>query len=310
MAITSEFYFPSGDGRTLIHVNQWTPVSVPVRGVVQIAHGVAEYGRRYEHFARFLCRHGFVVTAHDHLGHGLSVAPGAPRLFFGPQHGWRFVVDDVAVLQQKVSRVFPTVPYFLFGHSMGSFITRTYLIRYPGRVKGAVICGTGQQPPLVLSGGALIVNREIRRLGPTAYSPLADKLAFGAYNKAFAPARTPYDWLSVSQENVDAYIADPLCGGQITLGLLRDMLGGISFIGKSANVAKMDKNCALFLISGDQDPVGDMGKGVERVSDLYQKAGIADLRIKLYHGLRHEILNEKSARFVYQDVLDWLEQHL
>ena len=310
MSITSEFYFPSSDGQTLIHVNQWTPVSTPPRGVVQIAHGVAEYGGRYEAFARFLCRRGFVDTAHDHLGHGLSVAPGAPRLYFGERDGWTHVVDDVAALQRQVSRAFPSLPYFLFGHSMGSFITRTYLIRYPGTVQGAVICGTGQQSPLLLSAGLLVANREIRRLGPAGFSPKADNLAFGAYNRAFAPARTPYDWLSANRENVDAYIADPLCGGQVTLGLFRDMLEGISFIGKSANVAKMDRNCALFLISGDQDPVGDMGKGVERVRDLYQKAGIADLRMKLYHDLRHEILNEKSARFVWQDVLDWLEQHL
>ena len=308
--VTSEYYFPSSDQKTLLHVNQWTPVSAPLRGIVQIAHGVAEYGRRYEPFARFLCAQGFLVTAHDHLGHGLSVADGAPRLFFGETEGWTHVVDDVAALQERVSRAHPGLPYFVFGHSMGSFITRAYLIRYPGRVRGAVLCGTGRQSPAVLAAGRLAADREIRRLGPAAFSPLANRLAFGSYNKSFPAVRTEFDWLSASEENVDAYMADPLCGGEITLGLFRDMLEGIGFIGKSANLARMDKGCAIFLIAGDQDPVGDLGKGVEKVRELYQRAGIGDLRMKLYHGLRHEILNEKQRKFVYQDVLNWLEERL
>ena len=306
MSIVSEYYFPSSDRKTSIHVNQWRPLTAPLRGVVQISHGVAEYGRRYESFAQYLCANGFVVVANDHLGHGLSVAPGTPRLFFGEQSGWDHVVDDVASLQERTAKVFPNLPYFLFGHSMGSFITRTYLIRYPGRVRGTVLCGTGQQSPVVLAGSKLAVDSELKKLGPTATHAKAVELAFGTYNKAFSPVRTPYDWLSVNEENVDAYLADPMCGGEITLGLFRDMLEGISFIGKSANVEKMDKSCAIFLISGDQDPVGDMGKGVLKVRDLYQKAGISDLSCKLYHGLRHEILNEKTRKFVYQDVLDWL----
>ena len=310
MSIFSEYSFPSSDGKTLIHVNQWRPLSVPVRGVVQIAHGVAEYGRRYEPFARFLCANGFVVTAHDHLGHGLSVADGAPRLYFGPEGGWDLVVEDMAALQARTARLFPDVPYFLFGHSMGSFLTRTWLIRHPGLVRGAVLCGTGQQQPLLLAAGRKIVDGEIRRLGPAATSARATELIFGAYGRAFAPNRTPYDWLSANQENVDTYMADPLCGGDVTLGLFRDMLGGIAFIGRAANVEKMDKACPLLLISGDQDPVGDMGKGVLRARDLYRRAGIQDLSCKLYHGLRHEILNEKSKKFVYQDVLDWLCQRL
>ena len=308
--VISEYYFPSSDKKNLIHVNQWTPISVPLRGVVQIAHGVAEYGRRYAPFAEFLCAQGFLVTAHDHLGHGLSVADGAPRLFFGEKNGWRHVVDDVAALQVRVSKAFPGVPYFVFGHSMGSFITRAYLIRYPGRVRGAILCGTGQQPPAVLAAGQLAAGREIRRLGAASFSALANRLAFGGYNKSFPAVRTEFDWLSANEENVDAYMADPLCGGEITLGLFRDMLEGIGFIGKSANLARMDKSCAVLLISGDQDPVGGMGKGVEKVREMYRKAGISDLQMKLYHGLRHELLNEKQRKFIYQDVLNWLEQRL
>ena len=304
--VTSEFYFPSSDGKTLIHVNQWTPVSVPIRGVVQIAHGVAEYGARYTPFARFLAERGYVVTAHDHLGHGLSVAEGAPRIFFAAEKGWDYPVDDMEALRRRMAKLYPDVPYFLFGHSMGSFLTRTMLIRYPGTVKGAILCGTGQQSPLLIAAGKKIADHEIRRVGPAAFSPKANQLAFGAYNKSFAPAKTEYDWISANPDNVDAYVADPLCGEPVTVGLFRDMLGGIGFVGKASNVEKMDKRLSVLFISGDKDPVGDMGKGVERACASFRKAGLTDVSIKLYHGLRHEILNERSNRFVYRDVEKWL----
>ena len=307
MAITSEFFFPSSDGKTLIHVNQWTPSERRILGVVQIAHGVAEYGARYAPFARFLCGHGFVVVANDHLGHGQSLIPGGPMVYLGEKDGWWNVVDDMECLRSRVAKVFPDRPYFLFGHSMGSFLSRTHLIRYPGRLDGCILCGTGHQSPALIAGGKLIADREIRRLGKKAFSARADDLAFGAYNKAFAPTRTRFDWVSAIEENVDAYIADPLCGGDTTLGLFRDMLDGLSYITRQSNMDKMDADLPVFFIAGDQDPVGDMGKGVRKAHDCFKKAGIRDLSIKLYHGLRHEILNEASRQYVYRDVLDWLE---
>lgn len=307
MVIASEFYFPSSDGRTLIHVNQWTPLGGPVAGVVQIAHGVAEYGARYEPFARFLCGHGFAVVANDHLGHGKSLVEDCPMVYFGDENGWRHAVEDMEELRRRTAKVFPGVPYFLFGHSMGSFLSRTHLIRYPGRLDGCVLCGTGHMSPALIAGGKLIADREIRRLGRKAYSAKADQLAFGAYNKPFAPNRTRFDWISASEANVDAYIADPLCGGDTTLGLFRDMLGGLGIITKQANIERMDKDLPVLFIAGDQDPVGEMGKGVRRAYQAFRKAGVGDVSIKLYHGLRHEILNEASRRYVYQDVLDWLE---
>ena len=307
MAIVSEFYIPSSDGRTLIHVNQWTPAGRTVTGVVQIAHGVAEYGGRYAPFARYLCSHGYVVVANDHLGHGRSVIEGCPMVYLGDEDGWRHVVDDMEALRRQVSRVFPDKPYFLFGHSMGSFLSRTHLICYPGVLDGCILCGTGHQSPVLIAGGKLIADREIRRLGRKAFSVKADKLAFGAYNQHFQPARTRFDWISANEANVDAYIADPLCGGDTTLGLFRDMLDGLSIITKQSQMNKMDKELPVLFISGDQDPVGDMGKGVEKAYRCFRKAGLRDVSMKLYHGLRHEILNETGRQYVYRDVLDWLE---
>ena len=307
MSVRSEYFFTSSDGKTLIHVNQWTPLNRTIRGVVQIAHGVAEYGARYAPFAQFLCDHGFVVVANDHLGHGQSQIEDRPMVYLGDRNGWQNVVDDMEKIRERTARVFPRVPYFLFGHSMGSFLTRTHLIRYPGKLDGCILCGTGHMNALIVSGGKLIADSEIKKMGAAAYSEKADQLAFGAYNKRFAPNRTSFDWVSLNEENVDAYIADPLCGGKTTLGLFRDMMGGLGIICKQENIKRMDKELPVFFIAGDQDPVGDMGKGVERACTAFKKAGIRDVSIKLYHGLRHEILNEKTRQYVYRDVLGWLE---
>ena len=309
MSVRSEYYFTSSDGKTLIHVNQWTPVNRKIRGIVQIAHGVAEYGARYTPFASFLCANGFVVVANDHLGHGGSQIEGRPAVYLGDENGWQNVVDDLEKIRESTAKVFPGVPYFLFGHSMGSFLARTHLIRYPGKLDGCILCGTGHMNSLIVAGGKFIADAEIKKLGRTAYSEKADQLAFGAYNKRFAPNRTGFDWVSLNEENVDAYIADPLCGGRTTLGLFRDMMGGIGIICKQDNINKMDKALPVFFIAGDQDPVGDMGKGVERACAAFRKAGMRDATMKLYHGLRHEILNEKSRQYVFRDVLEWLERH-
>lgn len=309
MSIRSEYYFTSADKKTLIHVNQWTPLGREIRGIVQIAHGVAEYGARYELFADYLCRNGFVVVANDHLGHGLSRVEGRPMVYLGDENGWDNVVEDMESIRVRTAEVFPGKPYFFFGHSMGSFLTRTYLIRHPGTLTGCVLCGTGHMKALIVAAGKMVADAEIKRLGRTAYSERIDQLAFGAYNTRFAPNRTAFDWLSVNEKNVDAYINDPLCGGRTTLGLFRDMMGGIGIITDRANMAKMDKNLPVFFIAGDKDPVGDMGKGVETAYRCFKKVGMRDVSIKLYHGLRHEILNEKTNQYVFLDVLNWLEHY-
>ncbi len=309
MANRREFYFPSSDGRTSIHAVEWTPDGAPV-GVFQIAHGVAEYALRYEPFAEFLCGKGFVVAANDHIGHGLSVADGAPPLYFGEKDGWMHVVDDMHTLRDTMHAKYTELPYFLMGHSMGSFLARTYLIRYPGTVKAAIIMGTGQQSGAMVAGGKLAASVIGRRHGFDKFNATVDNLAFGAYNKPFEPKRTAFDWLSVNEENVDRYIADPLCGGGATVGLFRDMLGGIGFIGKASNLRKMDLNTPILFISGAMDPVGDLGKGVQKAYQSFLAAGVRDVDIKLYPGLRHEILNEKESDQVRADIWAWIEKHL
>lgn len=306
--VKNEASFLSHDGKTPIHTVEWLPEGA-VRAVLQISHGVAEYAARYEPLAEYLTKRGFAVAGNDHIGHGLSVAPGAPRLYFGPDGSWNHVVDDLYTLRSQIGERFPGVPCFLLGHSMGSFLARTYLIRYPGTVDGAVIMGTGQMAPALLAGGRLIAAREGRKVGWDQCSPVVERLAFGAYNKRFSPNRTSADWLSVSEANVDAYLADPLCGGNASVGLFREMLSGIAFIRRPENLKKMNLNTPVLFIAGDMDPVGDCGKGVRRAYRSFRKAGVRDLSIKLYPGARHEILNDNCRETVYQDLFQWLAGH-
>ena len=307
--VRNEFTFPSADGRTAIHAVEWLPEG-DVRAVLQISHGVAEYILRYEPFAEYLTARGFAVAGHDHLGHGGSVAEGAARLYFGPRGSWSWVVDDLYTRRQLAGKRFPGVPCFLLGHSMGSFLARTYLIRYPGTVDGAVLMGTGQQSPALIAGGRAVAAAESARIGEDRASPLVEKLAFGAYNKRFAPNRTSNDWLSVSMENVDRYLADPLCGGTPTSGLFREMLSGIAFNSRQANLKKMNLNTPILFISGAEDPVGDCGKGVERAAASFRRAGARDVTVKLYPTLRHELLQEAEAPRVCEDLYQWLNDRM
>lgn len=303
--VKNEFFYPSADGKTQIHGVEWLPDG-EMLAVVQILHGVAEHILRYEEFAKYLTRQGFAVVGNDHIGHGTSVAEGAAPVYFGGKGSWNWVVEDAYSLRRRTGAKFPDRPYFMLGHSMGSFLLRTYLICHPGTVTAAVIMGTGQQPAVMTGGGRCVASLAALRSGEEHPDDLVTQLAFGSYNKAFAPNRTPFDWLSVNEENVDRYIADPLCGAPASVGLFREMLGGIAFIRSPKNLRKMDKNTPILFVAGECDPVGDFGKGVRQAYESFRKAGVADVQLLLYPGLRHEILNESQREKVYLDIYEWL----
>lgn len=310
MAEYREFTFPSSDGATVIHAVEWLPEGEAL-GVLQIAHGIGEYALRYAPLAEFLTAHGFAVTANDHIGHGQSVAPGAPALYFGAKDGWRHVVSDIHTLRDLSARRHPNVPIFLLGHSMGSFLARTYLISHPGTLTGCVIMGTGHTDGPTLLAGRVAAKAAGEKYGFDTVSDAINAMAFGSYNKPFEPRRTNYDWLSSSPQSVDAFLADPRCGGEATIGLMRDMLGGIAFITRENNLARMNKHTPVLFLSGADDPVGDMGRGVLRAYESFVRAGVLDAELKLYAGLRHEILNERPAERdrVHADLLAWLRRH-
>ena len=311
MTNMTEFQFLSSDGHTQLHGMLWEPTDTPVRAVLQVCHGVAEHIARYDAFARALNEQGIVVAGHDHLGHGKSLPQGGTPVYFGQGNTWNTVVDDIYVLHQRLLQKYPDTPLCIMGHSMGSFLTRTYLIRYPGTVKAAIIMGTGWQPKAVIAGGLAVAKAVGAVVGESGTSDLVTNLAFGAYNKLFAPNRTSCDWLSADTDNVDRYMADPMCGAEATVGLFRQMLRGLRFNQTPRNIDKMDKDAPILLIAGQSDPVGDMGAGVRRTHDAFKRAGIKDVTLKLYPGLRHEILNEAVMQdTVYGDIRAWMARVL
>ena len=310
MAIREEFFFPSSDGVHRVHGLRWRPEEGAPRATVQLVHGISEYIGRYEPLAVFLAHRGFAVAGHDHLGHGGTARDRGEYGFFADAGGWDLLVADVEALRGDIAARFPGVPHFLLGHSMGSFVARTYLIDHPGTVDGCLLLGTGQERAALVALGRALSGALCRLRGPRSRSRLVTALSLGAYNAHFRPNRTGADWISRDTAAVDAYVADPLCRFTPTVGMFRDMLGGIRRIGDPRALARMDPDTPVALFSGGDDPVGGMGRGVETVAGLFRRAGCRDLTVKLYPGARHELLNELNREQVLDDLLTWLEGRL
>ena len=302
MANRQEFFYPSCDGVHQVHGVLWLPETGEPKGVVQITHGICEYALRYEPFAVFLTEQGYAVTGSDHLGHGLT-ASGPEE--YGYFTDWFALTKDLYSLRKQIGSRYPELPYFLLGHSMGSFQARTYLIDYPGTVDGCILSGTGQEGALTVALGKLLTS-----IGdPHKVNKLFLSISLGAYNKKFAPNRTSADWISRDEAVVDRYLADPLCNFPTRAGMNHAMMTGLQYIAKKENLAKMDKTTPVGLFSGDVDRVGAMGEGVKKVYGFFRDAGCQNVTMKLYPGARHEILNETNRQEVYADLLAWLEEH-
>ena len=295
-------------GAGIIHACRWIPEGQP-RAVVQIIHGIAEFVERYDDFASFLTRQGILVVAEDHMGHGQSInGDGIQGYFHG---GWFTAVEDSMQLMTDTKAEFPDVPYILFGHSMGSFMARTILCKYPDcGIAGAVICGTGWQPAAALPAMVKMMEGICKIVGETKPNEMLQNLIFGSYNKRVEHPRTAFDWLTRDDRIVDAYIAHPLCGFTACAGLLREMVKGIHYIEQKENLAKMTKELPVFFIAGGDDPVGPYGKGVHTCAEAFRNAGMQDVSVRIYPLCRHEILNEINREQVYADVLKWVEKRL
>lgn len=309
MAEQKDFSFVSDNGKDSIYLCEWIPDGQP-KGVVQIAHGVAEHIARYAPFAAFLNANGFIVAGNDHLGHKRSVKQEDDYLFFSENDGWNHVAADMKTVHDLVAEKYPDLPYFMFGHSMGSFLLRTYLIKYREPLSGAIISGTSYTSSALNGAGRMIAKLESAIKGPRARSKMMYNMAFGNYNKAFLPNRTECDWLTNDEKIVDAYISDKYCGGMPTNELFSEMLGGIKFNQQIANVALMNKDIPVLFVSGALDPVGESGKGVKKTYEMFVRVGMKDVSMKLYPGARHEILNELTKEQVFGDVLAWMNEKI
>ena len=303
----SDFFFDSvGAGK--IHCCQWTPDG-EIRGIVQIVHGIAEYIERYDAFANYLNQKGILVVAEDHMGHGQSINGEGIRGYF--HGGWFSAVTDTFHLMKRTMEIYPNIPYVLFGHSMGSFMARTILCKYPDSgISASVICGTGWQPRAILPAGIGICQAVCQKIGEQNPSEKLQNIVFGSYNKKVEHPRTPFDWLSRDAASVDAYIAHPLCGFTASCGLLRDMMIGIRFVEQTENLAKMNKDLPVLFIAGGDDPVGNYGKGVRQTAKAFRNAGMKTVTERIYPLCRHEILNEINRDEIFAQTAAWIEEQL
>ena len=314
--VESTVSYPSKDRSTTIRACLWEPAVdgalVRPRAIVQIVHGMCEHIGRYDAFARFLAQQGFAVCGNDHVGHGVSAADPSDFGHLPPREGKDILVADVCALRRLMQRrLGEDIPYFMFGHSMGSFIVRSYLARPCAHdLSGAIVCGTGQQPRAVSAAGNLLARLIGRIAGPRHRSALIDGMGAGAYGKHIPDARTPFDWLSTDPAVVDAYLADERCGFMFTVGgyaALTDLAGEIA---DPARVARVPSDLPLLFVAGEQDPVGGNGKGVRAAVRALRDAGVERVDEILYPGMRHEILNEPGRAQVMSDILAWLEARL
>lgn len=304
-----DFRIPSRDGVHKLHVVLWEPEN-EIKAVVQISHGMIEMIDRYKDFALFLNQQGFAVIGNDHLGHGLTAGNDSDLGYFCPENMSATVVADLHRVTRYAKKRFKNKPFFLLGHSMGSFMARRYLMKYGMDLDGAIICGTGSQSSIVLAAGKIVTAGMRLVAGDRFRSRLLKLMAFGAYQNQISNPRTDCDWLTKDEKVVDAYRANKYCTYLFTVNGYRTLFDVLSFIQRKRNIDRIPKELPLYFIAGEQDPVGNYGKNVRRIAALYKKAGIEAVSLKLYPDDRHEILNETDKMQVYEDILDWLNAQI
>ncbi|SDC06285.1 Lysophospholipase, alpha-beta hydrolase superfamily [Paenibacillus sp. UNCCL117] len=300
------FTFEDPDG-IRIYVYRWLPdAGVPVKAVVQISHGLAETAARYAELAAKLTAAGYAVYAHDHRGHGRTAGTPEQVTVIGT-NGFDRMTEAVAILIGRIRSAYPELPVFLLGHSMGSFVVMQAMYRYPGLADGIMLSGTMGPQPIAHAAGWLLAGLLMLTQGPDRRSKLLNSLSTGAFNKPFRPNRTPVDWLSRDEAEVDKYMEDPFCGGAATNGLWFYTLKGLLGNHKPAHLRRIPKTLPLFAFAGDQDPLGLQGKSFLALMRQYRRLGMTGVTYKLYEGGRHEMLHETNRDEVMQDVLDWLD---
>ncbi|MEH7385605.1 lysophospholipase [Bacillus sp. JJ1521] len=306
----SDFTFVTDDGVTIFCQKWEDETQATPKGIVQIAHGMAEHIERYDLFAKALIKEGFIVYGNDHRGHGKTGTNSKLMGFFAEENGFEQVVKDMLQLTDIINKDHPNIPFFLFGHSMGSFLSRRYIQTHGDQLAGVILSGTGGDPGFIGKVGIGIAKFEMKRNGKKTKSPLMNKLTFGSYNKGFSPNRTEFDWLSRDDKEVDKYIHDPLCGGVFTAGFFYDLVGGVAKVNLHSSNENIPKGLPMYFMAGDKDPVGNYSKGVLQAADMYKKTGIKDVTVQLYENSRHEILNELNKEEVFKDIINWLNMYL
>lgn len=299
---------PSNDGVHKLHVVVWQPNGEP-KAVLQLSHGMIEFIERYEGLAQYLNEQDILVIGNDHLGHGHTAGRDEDLGYFCPEHMSETVVKDLHTVTEYAKREYPGIPYFLLGHSMGSFMARRYLMTYGDELTGAILCGTGEQTSATLFAGKTAAGILGAFKGQRYRSEFIRKTSFKGYNDRFEK-RTENDWLTKDQSIVDWYNGHKFCTFGFTINGYKTLFEVLTYIQKQENYNKIPKNLPVYMIAGEDDPVGNYGEGVKHIYQQYKDSGIKDISIKLYPNDRHEILNELDKETVYEDVADWIAGHM
>ena len=308
MSQMTDFTLPSTvPGRTL-HAFRCIPEG-EVRAIVQLSHGMVEFIDRYKPLAEDLAGRGILVTGHDHLGHGGSIRTKDDYGYFAQPDGNRAVLDDLHAMTTLTKQLYPGVPYFLLGHSMGSFYARQYLCEYGAELDGAILMGTGYQPKALVTLARTVCRMLAVFFGWQHRSRLVRDLSFLGYNKGLE-GRTPHDWLNRDPAEVDKYRADERCMFTFTLNAYYSMFTGILRLYDPDFLNRMPKDLPLLFLAGDADPVGEQSKGVQRAIDSLKAVGVQNITQKFYPGARHELLVEINRQEVFDDIGNWLDQQL
>lgn len=297
---------PAADSGGELFVYRWLPQRPP-KAVVQIAHGLAEHAGRYARLAQALTDAGYAVYANDHRGHGRRARTPEDLGFFAENDGWRRCLDDLWHLNRRIAGDHPDAPIVLCGHSMGSFMAQHFISEHGDAVAGVVLSGSGGKPSPLAVAGRLVARIERLRLGARGKSALIHALSFGAFNKPFEPARTPFDWLSRDRGEVDRYNADPLCGFTASVQLWIDMLDALGDVTSAKRQARIPKRLPIYVIAGGSDPVGGNTRSVAQLLAAYRQAGLERVAHRFYADARHELFNETNRDEVTRDLVGWLD---
>ncbi|MBR4949695.1 MAG: lysophospholipase [Clostridia bacterium] len=294
------FGFTDSEG-VFIRCYKWLPDTKPV-AVVQIVHGMMEHARKYSAFAEFLNSHSIAVYAHDHRGHGETIVDNDFG-YYG-KGGFNLAVENTYEVTKIIKSDFPELPNYIFAHSMGSFVTQRFIQNYGKEIHKCILCGS-DGPDFLYFLGRVVAKIITFFRGDRHYSKFLDKMAFGSYNKKTKNA-TNKDWLTRDDSKVDKYVNDPLCGKTVTASFFYELSKGMDQNFYKKNLKKIPKELPVFIISGDMDPVGKYGKGVLKLFDVYQKLGLKNVKMKLYEGARHELINEINKEEIMKDIYDFL----
>lgn len=303
------YVFPSSNGKWKVSAMIFTPdEGTAIRGVVQLSHGMCEYVGRYQPLAEELCGAGYVFCGGDHLGHGATALLNREKLgYFGPRGSRKFLAEDLELLRREVSGRYPGAPYFLLGHSMGSFIARLYAERFGKNLTGLILSGTAGGNP-ALGFGKLLARSLEAVNGPRYVSKKVYQLANGGFSSAVPNARTPVDWLSKDPEICARYLRDPLCAFSFTVSAYYELFSMIQECNRAGWYRAMPKELPVWLLSGEQDPVGAMGAGPREVHQKLSEAGCRDVELKLYPQGRHELFNDLEKEEAKADLIAWMER--